>query len=68
MRLNRPFAPTPKNVACTQIYGGPQKALVTGRFRGTLVRASFSRTDGCELARWNRVRFLFPGVAASNSR
>jgi hypothetical protein len=68
MRLNRPFAQTPKNVACTEIYGGPQKALVTGRFRGKLVRASFSRTDGCELARWNRVRFLLPGVAASNSR
>ena len=68
MRLNRPFAPTPKNVACTEIYGGPQKALVTGRFRGNLVRASFSRTDGCELARWNRVRFLFPGVAASSNR
>ena len=33
-----------------------------------LVRASFSRTDGCELARWNRVRFLSPGVPASNSR
>ena len=68
LRLNRPFAPTPKNVACTEIYGGPQKALVTGRFRGNLVRARFSRTDGCELARWNRVRFLFPGVAASSNR
>ena len=33
-----------------------------------LVRASFSRTNGCELARWTRVRFLFPDVAASNSR
>src|SRR4029077_16178811 len=28
MRLNRPFAPTPKNVACTEIYGGPQPALL----------------------------------------
>jgi len=64
MRFKRPFAPTPMGVACTQIYGGPQEALVTGRFRGNLVRARFSRKDGCEIARWNRVRFLFP---ASNS-
>jgi hypothetical protein len=59
-RLARPFAPTPKDTVCTQIYGGPQQALVTGRFRGHLVRARFSRTDGCEIARWNRIRFLFP--------
>ena len=69
MKLQRPFAPTPRNVACTQIYGGPQEAFVTGRFRGKLVRARFSRKDGCEIARWNRVGFLFHGTAASaNSR
>lgn len=65
LRLSRPFAPTPSDVACTQIYGGPQEALVTGRFRGKLVRAHFGRANGCEIAHWNRVRFLFPGVAAS---
>jgi hypothetical protein len=65
MRATRPFAPTPKGTACTMIYGGPQEALVTGRFRGTIVRARFSRKDGCELARWNRVGFLFPGSATS---
>jgi Subtilisin inhibitor-like len=59
-RLAHPFAATPKDTACTQIYGGPQQALVTGRFRGPIVRARFSRTNGCEIARWNRVRLLFP--------
>jgi hypothetical protein len=67
MRAERPFAPTPKGMACTMIYGGPQEALVTGRFRGNPVRAHFSRKDGCELGRWNRVQFLFPGASA-NSR
>jgi hypothetical protein len=62
LRLERPFAPTPKNVACTQIYGGPQEALVTGRFRGKLVRVRFSRKDGCEIGRWNRVLFLLPAT------
>jgi hypothetical protein len=61
-RLKAPFAPTPKNTACTEIYGGPQEALVTGRLRGTLVRARFSRRDGCEIERWNRVAFLFPAT------
>jgi len=62
MKTHSPFAPTPMGMACTQIYGGPEEALVTGRLRGRLVRAHFSRTDGCEIARWNRVRFLFPSA------
>jgi hypothetical protein len=47
-------------MACTAIYGGPQRARVTGRLRGYPVRATFNRTNGCEIARWDRVRFLFP--------
>jgi hypothetical protein len=57
--LTAPFAPTQKGSPCTMIYGGPQEALVTGVFRGALVHARFGRKDGCETARWNRVRFLF---------
>jgi hypothetical protein len=63
-RLNRPFAPVPSDVACSEIFGGPQVALVTGTFRGHRVRARFNRRDGCEIERWNRVRFLFVGAAA----
>jgi len=44
---------------CTEIYGGPQEALVRGVFRGRRVRATFRRRDGCEINRWNRVAFLF---------
>jgi hypothetical protein len=60
LRLKAPFRPVPHGVACTDIYGGPEVALVTGRFEGRRVRATFRRTNGCEIARWNRVRFLFP--------
>jgi hypothetical protein len=60
--LKAPFAPTPKGVVCTAIYGGPQEALVTGRFRGRLVHARFNRRNGCEIERWQRVRFLFPAA------
>lgn len=52
-QLKSPFAPVPKNVACTEIYGGPQTARVTGTFRGEPVAAEFNRTNGCEIARWD---------------
>jgi hypothetical protein len=58
--LDDPFGPLPKDVACTEIYGGPQVADVEGTFRGEPVNTRFTRTNGCEIARWNRVRFLFP--------
>jgi hypothetical protein len=47
-------------MACTQIYGGPQKALVAGVYNGKQVGATFTRINGCQIARWNRVRVLFP--------
>ena len=46
------FEPTPGNVACTQQYGGPETATVTGTFRGEEVDAKFGRQNGCEIARW----------------
>jgi hypothetical protein len=61
-KVDRPFAPLRKRVACTQVYGGPQVADVSGTFHGERVSAHFSRSDGCEIARWNKVRFLFPST------
>jgi len=61
-RIQNPFAPVPRDTACTLIYGGPQEAVVIGVYAGKPVRTRFTRTDGCQIARWNRVRFLFPGV------
>lgn len=52
--MRNPFAPVPSDAMCTQIYGGPHTATVTGTFRGEPVNARFSRTDGCEIARWDR--------------
>ncbi|MFF1254083.1 serine protease inhibitor [Pseudarthrobacter sp. NPDC058329] len=37
---------------CTQQYGGPQVAVVTGTFHGRAVEAVFTRIDGCEISRW----------------
>ncbi len=57
--LAHPFAPVPPHVFCTDIYGGPQEALVTGTFAGRTVWARFNRQNGCQIDRWNRVAFLF---------
>jgi len=58
--LAGPFAPVPRDAVCTQIYGGPQIAVVAGRYRGLRVWALFRRSDGCQIARWNRIAFLLP--------
>lgn len=59
------FAPLPPNIACTQIYGGPQKARVVGTVAGKRVWATFTRTDGCQIGRWNALSpwLLPPGGA-----
>ena len=49
------FAPSRKDVACTQIYGGPDVARVVGTVKGNRVWASLSRTDGCQISRWDRL-------------
>lgn len=53
------FAPVGPDEMCSQIYGGPQRALVTGTLAGRHVWARFRRTDGCQTARWQRLAFLF---------
>ena len=59
-RLDGPFRPVPRDTVCTQQYGGPAEALVRGTYRGRRVWTRFHRRDGCNISRWDRVRFLFP--------
>jgi Subtilisin inhibitor-like len=41
---------------CTQQYGGPQKATVTGMVDGVAVESSFARTNGCEISAWDAAK------------
>lgn len=52
------FAPVPADQVCTEIYGGPETATVRGTWLGRPVDASFSRQNGCEIARWDAVAGL----------
>jgi hypothetical protein len=56
----RAFSPVSPTMACTEIYGGPQVAIVSGRVEGRRVWARLSRIDGCQIARWERVPSLLP--------
>jgi len=61
------FAQVPKDAICTEIYGGPQKAVVKGKIGTVRVWSSFRRRNGCEIERWDRFSpWLFPsgGVAS----
>ena len=53
--------PVPAGTICTEIYGGPQVARVVGLLQGRKVWARFTRVDGCQISRWNRLSpWLFP--------
>lgn len=45
---------------CTQIYGGPETARVTGTIDGVEVDRRFARTNGCEIADYRRAGALLP--------
>ncbi|WP_285250600.1 SSI family serine proteinase inhibitor [Pseudarthrobacter sp. fls2-241-R2A-168] len=42
--------------ACTEQYGGPQEATVTGVVDGVPVDDAFKRTNGCEISAWNAAK------------
>jgi hypothetical protein len=45
---------------CTQVYGGPDRALVRGRIGTTAIHRWFGRADGCQIADWTRAGLLLP--------
>jgi hypothetical protein len=60
--LEDPFAPLPTDLACTEQYGGPETARITGRWQGADVDLGLSRTDGCRIAQWESLGPVLPPV------
>lgn len=56
------FAPVPGDRACTELFGGPQTARISGQLNGRAVQGEFARTNGCEIKRWDRVADLLERV------
>jgi len=52
--------------ACTQQYGGPQTATVTGAVDGKAVESSYSLTDGCEISAWDAVKDILGSVGGAS--
>ena len=52
------MAPTPSDTMCTEIYGGPETATVSGSWSKKKIRATFSRINGCEISRWEKISLL----------
>jgi hypothetical protein len=52
---------------CTQLYGGPQTARITGTFGAQDVARDLKRTNGCEIEDWKQVDALLApsGIKAS---
>jgi hypothetical protein len=53
--------PSAKRV-CTQIYGGPQRARITGTIGGRRVDRRFRRTNGCHVGDWQYAVPILPRV------
>lgn len=51
---------------CTEQYGGPERASVSGTLDGTNIDVNFSRTDGCEIARWDAAQPVWTGEILPN--
>jgi hypothetical protein len=48
------------DVACTQVYGGPQTARIQGAVGSHRIDRRLKRTDGCRIAEWSRASVLLP--------
>ncbi|MGV9882482.1 SSI family serine proteinase inhibitor [Streptomyces sp. NPDC003006] len=55
-----PFAPVPAGAMCTRQYGGPATAHIKGTWQGRPVDATYTRGDGCEISRWDRLAPVLP--------
>jgi hypothetical protein len=58
------LAAVPADRMCTQIFGGAQTAHISGTWQGKPVDARLSRTDGCQITRWDALVGLLPSASA----
>src|ERR687895_314597 len=49
--MQKPFASPSGEEICTQVYGGPEQAVISGEHKGNRVWVLLSLSDGCKIAR-----------------
>lgn len=47
--------PVGGDIACTEVYGGPERAQIRGTVSGREIDARLDRTNGCEISRWDHL-------------
>ena len=52
--------PAPDEI-CTQVYGGPERIEVRGTVEGVPVRVEVTRTNGCEIDRYDKLEAALRG-------
>lgn len=65
LAMTKPFAPPRRGMICTDLYGGPQQAVIAGTFKGGKVWVLLAARNGCEISRAKRLAFLTPGFSAA---
>ncbi|WP_030780361.1 SSI family serine proteinase inhibitor [Streptomyces sp. NRRL S-920] len=55
-----PFAPVRPDAMCTMQHGGDATAHIRGTWQGRPVDATYSRRNGCEIARWDGMAPVLP--------
>lgn len=61
LKIANPFAPADPDQMCTEIYGGDDIATVKGTWKGKKISVKYSKINGCEIARWDLLKFLLTG-------
>ncbi|TLQ44960.1 SSI family serine proteinase inhibitor [Streptomyces marianii] len=63
-----PFGPVGADTMCTMQHGGPATARITGTWHGHDVDATFDRTNGCEIRRWETLEPVLPTARQDEAR
>jgi uncharacterized protein YceK len=58
----RALEPVSTKRVCTDIFGGPQTAEISGTLKGDAVKARYTRSNGCEIERWKAAAPLLDRV------
>ncbi len=55
-------SPPARGRACAEVFGGPERARISGRIDGRRVDRRLARADACQIDDWDRVDVLLPDV------
>jgi hypothetical protein len=58
----RALEPVSTKRVCTDIFGGPQTAEISGTLNGDAVKARYTRSNGCEIEHWKAAAPLLDRV------